>query len=524
MERAPAAQAGRKRSVLGSLVAGFRGAWLAVLLLGLGIGAVALGLVHLGGREGVAERGGAAVAPSIAVLPFTDLSPLKDQEYLADGLAEEILNSLAQVEGLKVAGRTSSFSFKGRGEELRVVGQKLHVAAILEGSVRKSGSKVRIVAQIVKSEDGFRLWSRTFDGDVTDVFAMEDAIARAVVEALQISLLPGHSPSIRGRQTSSPEAFEQYLRGAQLLGRYRLRETQQAQAHLEQAISLDPGYGLAWSALAEALALLSDWAEGEERPGLQQRALAAADQGVELAPDLADGWARRAILRMQIRWDWAGAESDVDRALKLNPRDVTANEARARLLAARGKLSEAIAAGRTVVELDPLHLGGWLRLHTFYVASGQPDLALGALEQAAAVAPTSYQVLDLFAAVDLAAGRPAAALAITQQPEVPEDSQFAFAALAHHALGQAMASQEALEKLVGGYAETEAYQIAEVHAGRGDGERALEWLDRAYRQRDGGLVAVLPWVSPVKWNPAFRKLHGEPRFRALLEKMNLPAN
>jgi tetratricopeptide (TPR) repeat protein len=345
-----------------------------------------------------------------------------------------------------------------------------------------------------------------------------------VVEALQISLLPGHAPSTRGRQTSSPEAFEQYLRGVQLLGRYRLRETQRAQAHLEQAISLDPGYGLAWSALAEALALLSDWAEGDERPGLQQRALAAADQGVELAPDLADGWARRAILRMQIRWDWAGAESDIDRALKQNPRDVTANEARARLLAARGKLSEAIAAGRRVIELDPLHLAGWLRLHTFYAATGQPDLALGALEQAAAVAPTSYQVLDLFAAADLAAGRPAAALAITQQPEVPEDSQFAFAALAHHALGQAMASQEALEKLIEGYAETEAYQIAEVHAGRGDVERALEWLDRAYRQRDGGLVAVLPWVSPVKCNPAFRKLHGDPRFRALLEKMNLPAN
>ncbi len=294
-----------------------------------------------------------------------------------------------------------------------------------------------------------------------------------------------------------------------------------AQAAFEKAIALDPNYGLAWSELSMALALLSDWASTADQPDLQARALAAADKGVSLAPDLAVSWARRAVLRMQIRWDWPGAGVDIDRALKLNPRDVTANEARARLLAARGQLAEAIAAGRRVVELDHLNLAGWLRLHTFYVASGSTDLAHEALERAKAIDPTYVPVVR--ALVELREGRAASALAMSRLPEMESpDSKLIAAAMAHHALGQAKESQQALETLIAGFAESDAYQVAEIFAWRGERDKAFVWLERAYRQRDGGLVAVMPWVSPVKWNPVFRSLHDDPRYGALLRKMNLP--
>jgi TolB-like protein/tetratricopeptide (TPR) repeat protein len=509
----------------------FHGMRLVALLLGLAAVAAAPGLVYFfvwPGALPVARHepppGVAPLAPSVAVLPFTDMSPQQDQDFLADGLAEEILNALAQVEGMKVAGRTSSFTFKGKGEDLRIIGQRLGVATILEGSVRKSGNRIRVTAELVKAADGFHLWSRTFDGDVGDILAVQDEIARAVVEALQVRLLPGRSISVRARQTTSPDAFEQYLRGELFLTRYRLRETRLAQTAFEKAIALDPGYGLAWSELSAALGLLSDWAEPVDRPELHRRALEAADKGVELTPTLSDGWARRAGLRMQIRRDWTGALSDIDRSLALNPNDVVATEARARLLAARGQLPEAIAAGRRVVELDPLSLGGWLRLHTFHAAAGQADLARQDLDQASVIAPSSYQVVDLRAWAELEAGRPASALALVQQPEVPEDSRFALAAIAFHALGQEEDSRRALDALVKGYAQTEAYQIAEVHAWRGEKDLAVEWLERAFRQDDGGLVGVLPWVRPVKWNPAFRELRGAPRFAALLADLRLPVD
>jgi TolB-like protein len=479
---------------------------LAVLVL-LGFAAAAPGLIYFFvWPAAIREPAVHAGVPSIAVLPFTDMSPGKDQEYFADGVAEEILNSLAQVEGLRVAGRTSSFAFKGKGEDVAAIAKRLRVTSVLEGSVRKEGNRVRITAQLVNAAEGYHLWSRTFERDLSDVFAVQDDIARAVAEALQVRLQPSWETSIRGRRTASPDAYEHYLRAVLLLGRYRLRDTVQAQAELGQAVELDPGYGLAWSELGTAWALLSDWAAPAEQPGLQRRAMEAADKGVELAPDQADAWARRGLLKMQVAWDWGGAAGDIERALAIKPRDVSANEARSRLLSVRGQLPEAITLASRVASLDPLSLSGWLRLHTLQVASGDATRAREALAQAEAVSPASYQVIVLRARAELEAERPASALTLARRPEVPEDFRFMLGALALHALGQEDESTRELEKLSGGYADTEAYQIAEVHAGRGD------------------KVGVLPWVSPVKWNPVFRGLRGDPRFTALLGKLNLPVD
>lgn len=457
------------------------------------------------------------------MLPFDDLSPGRDQEYFAHGVAEEILNALSQVQGLRVSGRTSSFASRAEPGGAVAIARKLGVGAVLEGSVRKEGNRVRITARLVDARDGTQLWSRPFDGNEADVFAVQDAIARAVADALQVRLQPGWEAATRGRRTASVEAHEHYLRGVLLLSRYRLQETRRAEVELSRAVELDPAYGAAWSALAASLALLSDWSDAGERDGLRLRAMEAADAGVRLAPDMGDTWSQRANLRVQIEWDWAGAQADVDRAMALAPDDRESNDAHFRLHAARGELADALAAGRRLAALDPLDLAVWLRLHVLHDASGQAGLARDALDRAESVAPGAYQVVVLRAREELAAGRPASALALARRPEVPEDSRFLLSALAFHAMGQEAEAREELRRLTDGYAQTEAYQVAEVHAALGDPEQAIEWLERAWRQRDGGLVAMLPWVAPVKWNPVFRTLRGNPRFLALLERMGIPA-
>jgi TolB-like protein/Flp pilus assembly protein TadD len=537
-----------------------RGWILALMLVGLGLAAAAPGVAYylvsrgtspiptrawvVGGlallvamaglgralTRHASQAAGAAPGPppvaSIAVLAFADMSPLRDQEYLADGVAEEILNALARVGSIKVIGRTSSFSFKGKGEDLRSIGQKLGVLHVLEGSLRKSGDRIRVNAQLIHVADGSHVWSESYDRKLDDIFELQDELALAVVSALKVKLIPGTGIPTHGRQPATSEAYENYLRGLSLQDRLGLPGMLAAQAAFENSVALDPGYGLAWSGLAMVLAMQSDWTAAAAQPGLQRRALAAADRGVELNPELAEAWARRGMLRMQIRWDWSGARSDIDRAVALNPRSPVTQAARARLHAALGSLPEAIAAQQLVVELDPLDAASWIRLHIFFTGGGQAEMARRALERAEAIDPTASLLLPARAYVELAAGRPEAALALTSAmlgEDIPEVAQI-ITALAQHALGRAAESQQALDQLVVDQAEYSAYQVAEINAVRGDRGLALDWLERALRQRDGGLVGVFPWIYPVKWNPAFRELHADPRFKALLRKMNLPAD
>jgi tetratricopeptide (TPR) repeat protein len=230
------------------------------------------------------------------------------------------------------------------------------------------------------------------------------------------------------------------------------------------------------------------------------------------------------MLRMQIRWDWSGARGDIDRAVALNPRSPVTQAARARLHAALGSLPEAIAAQQRVVELDPLDAASWIRLHIFFAGGGQADMATWALEKATAIDPTASLLLPARAYAELAAGRPEAALALASArlgEDIPEVALM-ITARAQHALGRAAESQQALDQLVMDQAEYSAYQVAEINAVRGHLGLALDWLERALHQRDGGLVGVFPWIYPVKWNPAFQGLHGDPRFKALLRRMNLP--
>jgi len=300
------------------------------ILLGAGLAVVALRTVD----------GQSPQAPSIAVLPFADRSPGQDQEYFSDGVAEEILNALAQVEGLKVIGRTSSFSFKGRNEDLRVIGQRLGARALLEGSVRKDGVRIRITAQLVRAADGSHLWSRTVDREFVDVFAVQSEIAQGVVEALRARLVPGPAVAPAERRVTSPEAYRRVLLGRDWCRRGEPRRTVGV---LEGAVALDPGYAPGWAWLSVAVAGAGGADDTPERMAASfARARAAADRAVSLDPEIAEAYLARSNVTFWYGLDLAATGPDVDRALALSPGSAWANFARGAVLLAAGRPREAL--------------------------------------------------------------------------------------------------------------------------------------------------------------------------------------
>ncbi len=498
------------------------GARLTAVLVALGMAAAAPGLVYFFVWPGAARHPvdapgtglAGAGAPSIAVLPFTDMSPQKDQEYFADGISEEILNALAHVEGLHVIGRTSSFWFKGRSEDARTIGKKLNVGTILQGSVRKEGNRVRIAAQVISVADGYQLWSRTFDGDVSAVFAVQDEISRAVVEALPVVLPPGRSP--RPARATSLEAFNQYLIGRHALNRASSEGFETARVAFERAVALDPTYAAAWAALADTLEDLGDLSDAPaERRAFDERALAATDRAIALGPDLADGYAERGYVRSR-SLDWTGALSDLDRAIELNGSDAQTRVVRGQILAAVGRVAEGTTELRRAVDLDPLSAEAWWRLGWLLTAARKLENARAALSRSLEIAPNQLFAGRNLGFVEILDGRPDAAERAFARSSA-QSFRLMGNALVEHERGHREASQAALAQLIATAAIPAGYQIAEVYAWRGETDDALRWLERSLEHTDGGM-----WY--VKFDPLLQRLHGDSRFVALLERMNLPAD
>jgi TolB-like protein/Tfp pilus assembly protein PilF len=308
---------------------------------------------------------------SIAVLPFTDLSPGHDQEYFSDGMAEEILNALAQVQDLKVAGRTSSFHFKGKNDDLRAIGEALGVANILEGSVRKQGDKVRITAQLIQASDGFHLWSESYDGDLSDVFKLQERIARAITDKLQVILLAEQSQRLVSAPTQNIAAYTLYLQATQTFNRRDGTRWPEAIGQLEQALRLDPKFARAHSRLAALQALT-----GNYYPEREEAATAAAEsharEALALDPELAEPWAALGALYARHRRFIEGLEAS-ERALKIDPDDVTANFWNGTILCQTGYLARCDAALDRVLALDPMLPNALSWRGRRYVDAGQLD-------------------------------------------------------------------------------------------------------------------------------------------------------
>jgi TolB-like protein len=489
-------------------------AWIYVILIGA---AFSVGLFFVGrytaghGTSRVHGVTTASAEKSIAVLPLINESGDPKDEYFSDGLSEELIAALAQISGLKVIGRSSSFRFKDRKEESRAIGEKLGVATLLDGTVRKQGDRVRIVAQLVNAADGIQLWTRTFDRQLKDIFAVQEEISNAVAESLKVTLLGSDSA-----QKSAPknvEAHNAYLQGHFHFQRRNLEEYRKAVGYFDEAIRLDPGYALAYAERSEAWSFIGDLTG--QRPTEYPKARSDAEKAVAIAPALAEARAALGFVRCFVDWKFAEGLTELKRAKELSPANPTANDLLARIIVYLGRFDEAERQARQAVELDPLSTVTQGNLARVLFYAGKLDEADAAARKAAELQPASasshrWQVL-------ISAERGDGETALREAELEPDEGYRRFElAIAQHVLGDRQAADAALDNLIAKAGEGFAYQIAEVYAVRGDKDKAFEWLQIAFDDRDAGMLSV-------SVDPLLRGLRDDPRYKNLLAKLGLPA-
>ena len=449
-------------------------------------------------------------APSIAVLAFADMSETGDQGYFADGISEELLNLLAQVPQLHVVGRTSSFSFKGKATSIKDIGQALNVATVLEGGVRKAGDRLRVSAQLINVADGYQLWSQTYDRELTDIFAVQDDIAGAVVDALKFKLLPIERPSTGKQHVPSFETYDHFLLGRQLLLRNNPKYYQPAVDAFREAIALDPAYAEAYAGLAMAESFASEkLPDANERARAQRDAMVAANKAVELGPTLGDAYAARGYLRGTSEWDWKGALADLQKAVALDPRDARNQLRYGYLLATLGRLPDAANAFTTATLQDPFFSPAWYWLGRIRTAQGDYAGAVRALNRTLAINPEYSSVPPSLGIVALLQGNASAAREIFVAANRPLG-----VAMAEHDLGHPEQARQTLKTHLDAYHDDSPFVIASAYAWCGDTEQAFEWLSRAVAQRDEG-------VQYLKYDPLLRSIRDDPRYAELLKTMNL---
>ncbi|HET9950598.1 MAG TPA: protein kinase [Candidatus Eisenbacteria bacterium] len=505
--------------------------WLAPALVIVAV-AVAIGGYRVwessrAGKPTPPESPASATAPaeyaSVAVLPFVDLSPAKDQEYFADGISEELLNVLAQLKGVRVAARTSSFSFKGKEVQIPEVGRQLHVAHVLEGSVRKEGKRYRITAQLIQASDGFHVWSETFDLVIDDVFSVQDRIAQAVVKELRTALegtkgagaAAGLNPAdvqaaASGRGTN-PEAYRLYLQGRFFYDRFNEGDMAKAIDFFRRAVALDPENALAWAGLSRAHMAQASWGWATSADEGFARAREAAERSLKLEPDLAEGYVALGWVNLWHDWNWSLADSSYQRALALAPGNADVLHAVSGAFASLGRLDQAIDLDRRAAALDPLSVSALRNLGAHAYQAGRLAEADSALKKAMELGPENGFLPYGTGLVRIAQGRAAEARALFER--VPVDYFRLHGLVLSRFLERDRAgSDAALRELIEKHRENALFQIAGAYAFRGETDRAFEWLEKAYARRDPGL-------AEVKIDPLFRSLRGDPRWGVFLKKM-----
>ncbi|MGO9933705.1 MAG: TIR domain-containing protein [Steroidobacteraceae bacterium] len=450
---------------------------------------------------------------SIAVLPFADMSARKDHEYFSDGLAEALIDLLTQVRDLRVPARTSSFSFKGRSDDIATIAAKLRVAHVLEGSVRKAGNTIRITAHLIRADNGYHLWSQTYDRNIEDIFKVQDEIAGIVVEALKAQLLPARGV-VNPHRTVNTDAYEQYLLAKQFYNRRTIDSPQRAAEALQRALALDPNYAAAYALLAASITVQLTDGRNPVQVNAEQ-AMSAAERAVVLAPELGEAHSARSYVRWLLHWDWYGAQADIEKALQLDPRSSVVQRRYALMLAARARFPEAIPAAQAATDIEPLDVNSWIILGMSNYAAGQSAAGHRALSHALVVSPDSTLANLMLSQNQLATGQISDAMK-TNESQQSEPWRWAASAMAEHSLGHAQESHRVLRELTNKYGQRTPLRIAVAYAWRGEADAGFDWLERAYQQRDGML-------SLVQCEPALRGVRSDTRYNALLRKMNFPA-
>jgi TolB-like protein/Tfp pilus assembly protein PilF len=449
---------------------------------------------------------------SIAVLPFTDMSEKKDQEYFADGMAEEIIELLVKVPGLKVISRTSSFQFKDKTEDLRSIATQLGVAYVLEGSVRKSGDRLRVTAKLINAQDGTQLFSQTYDRDLSDVLKMQDEIALALVRALQIEVSAGDivsRPALRNK-----EAYTLYLQGLHADDRFDPQGFEQAVSYFQRAIALDPTSAEAAFWLGNAYFGLGLY--GFMPPTVAfEKSRVATEQALKLEPDLALAHAQLGDIHRAYDWDWQAADREIKKAMALAPNNGNISFYAAVQSFGMGRCDDAFEKINAALAQDPLAAERYSILGQIQSCRGRLAEAEEAQRRSLDLRPKGAGGHYFVGMVLLARDQPETALA-EMLMETQEAVRLSGSAMAYFALGRTAEADAALEKMLKIEAERYPFQIAQVYAFRGETDEALKWLDRAYAHKDGGGLPL------IKSDPVFKKFEGDPRYKAFLRKMNLP--
>ena len=469
------------------------------------------------------QRSGAShVTPSatrsIAVLPFVNASPDPDNEYLSDGITDELIDALAKVDGLRVASRTSVFALKGKPQDVRAIGALLDVSEVLEGTVRRSGSDLRITAQLTSTEDGSLVWSQRYDRRLDDVFAIQDEIARTIVNTLRATSFRDTSDPPISRGTDNVQAYGLYLRGRYAWNKRSQDGVIEAINFFEQAIAADPGYALAYTGLADAYALHIDYRNVAVHDGFA-RAKDYARKALELDESLAEAHASLAWSLFIYDWDWKSAGEEFRRAIQLDPQYATAHQWYGFLLASEGRFEEALIEAHSAQEGDPASVSIRRSLGYTYFYARRFEPARYHLSRAIAMNPDaeeSYRVLGL---IHTFAGDHAEAERVLREAlELPGAATYTHAtlALALARAGDKSYAETTLEVLNRKREEdyVSPVELATVNVALGRNDEAIDWMERAFEERRG-------WLAYLNVHPVVDPLRNEPRFKALVERMGL---
>jgi len=459
-----------------------------------------------------------AKSPSVAVLPFLNFSADPENEFFADGITEDVIAQLAKIRSLKVISHTSVMPFKKRELSLKEIGARLNTGTLLEGSIRRAGNRVRIVAQLIDAETDRHLWAETYDRDLTDIFAIQSDVALRIAGALEAELSHEETTRIKKQPTADVQAYQLYLMGRHCLARWTGEGMDQAIKYFEQAVARDNDYALAYADLGYAYTEIGIGVAGSLHPGEAfRRAKAAVARALEIDPDLPEAFAVLAHLKVAVDYDWAGAEADYKRAIELNPNSGVAYDAYGLMLASLERYDEAIEMQQRAHELDPV--AHRMDIATTYLRAGQYEEAMHAILECLEMDPHLALAHATAGWAYILNGKPEQGIASLRKAlSLSPDSTLYLAQLGQ-ALARAGKIDEARDILrqledLSKQRYVSPYHMAYVYTGLGENDRAMDFLEKAHEVRSGGIFGV-------KGSFLFASLRGEPRFKALLKRMNL---
>jgi len=449
--------------------------------------------------------------PSIAVLPFVDLSPLEDQTYFCDGLADELINRLSRIKSLRIPARTSAFSLKGKDLDIKEIGEKLNVEMVLEGSIRKAGDKLRITIQLVKVDSGYPLWSEKYDRNMEDIFTLQDEISMSIVDNLKLELLGKEKTKLVKQYTQNLEAYELYLKGRYFWNKRTGEGMKKSVRYFEQAIEEDPIYALAYAGLAYSYVTLGEW---NILPAKEvfPKAKGAAKKALEIDNSLAEAHCPLGAVKCNFEWDWKGAEREYKLAIELNPNDASAHQWYSEYLVMMGRFKEAIREIKRAHELDPLSLiiNAIEALHLYYAR--EFDRGIEQCRKVLEIDP-NFRPAHIYIGYNY--------LGNDMYEEALEEfkklNNHPYQAITYAKMDKITEAKKLLENFIE-ISNKEgvpgiSLSIAEIYFALGEDDQGFKWLERAYERRERQMISI-------KIEPLFDSVRSDSRFKAMLRKMN----